>query len=163
MELIKKFEEAARKLNVKCLQIPSDRLESDLAEYLKGIGVRSVVVDSDRLSLSLFEHVDASEADCGVSEVRWGIASTATLVIPMIDGNRRTTSLLPPVSIGLLRKEDIVPDLTTSLNYLYRKMMKTTARPSSVVFVTGPSRTADIELNLIVGVHGPRELHVVLC
>ena len=162
MELVEKFEEASRTLATPCVHIDRDQLESGLAAYLRGLGVRSVVVDSDRVHLEAFEHVDAPLADCGVTDVSWGIASTGTLAIPMTPDNRRTTSLVPPVHVALLGKEYLLPDLTTALDHLYQGMMMREDRPSSVVFVTGASRTADIELSLVVGVHGPRELHVVL-
>ncbi len=162
MELVKKFEAAARALATPCVQMDRDQLESGLAAYLGGIGVRSVVVDSERVRLEAFEHVDSPRADCGVTDVLWGIASTGTLAIPMTPDNRRTTSLVPPLHVALLGKEDLIPDLPMALDHLYHGMMKREDRPSSVVFVTGASRTADIELDLVVGVHGPRELHVVL-
>jgi L-lactate dehydrogenase complex protein LldG len=95
-------------------------------------------------------------ADLGVTAAQWAIAETGTLVLVADEERHRLASLLPPVHIALLPHSRILANLGEAL--------KTLARPLSpaVTFITGPSRTADIELQLVVGVHGPRELHVVV-
>ena len=95
-------------------------------------------------------------ADLGVTAVQWAIAETGTLVLVSDEERHRLASLLPPVHIALLPRSRILANLGETL--------KTLRRPLSpaVTFVTGPSRTADIELQLVIGVHGPRELHVVV-
>ncbi|MEO6594447.1 MAG: LUD domain-containing protein [Planctomycetota bacterium] len=95
-------------------------------------------------------------ADLGVTTAQWGIAETGTLVLDSAHERHRLASLLPPVHIALLPASRVLCHMG--------EVLKTLDRPLScaVTFVTGPSRTADIELKLIVGVHGPRELHVVV-
>ncbi|HZN40001.1 MAG TPA: lactate utilization protein [Planctomycetota bacterium] len=95
-------------------------------------------------------------ADLGVTAAQWAIAETGTLVLVGDEERHRLASLLPPVHIALLPHSRILGNLGEAL--------KTLARPLSpaVTFITGPSRTADIELQLVIGVHGPRELHVVV-
>jgi L-lactate dehydrogenase complex protein LldG len=95
-------------------------------------------------------------ADVGLSAAQWGIAETGTLVLDAALERHRCASLLPQVHVALLRPSRILATLGETL--------KTLARPLApcVTLVTGPSRTADIELKLVVGVHGPRELHVLL-
>lgn len=72
-------------------------------------------------------------------------------------GRGRTVSLLPPVLIALLRKEQIVFDSAQLFRRLARAPM-----PSQVIFKSGPSRSSDIENDLTIGVHGPGALHVIL-
>lgn len=95
-------------------------------------------------------------ADLGVTAAQWAIAETGTLVLDMAEERHRLASLLPPIHIALLPHARILANLGEALKTLPRPL------PPCVTFVTGPSRTADIELQLVVGVHGPRELHVVV-
>jgi iron-sulfur cluster protein len=104
------------------------------------------------------------DADIGISGANVAIADTGTLVIITNEGNDRLVTTLPPVHIAVLGIEKIVPkmeDATAILQVLPRSGtgQKLT---SYVSFITGPSRSADIELTLTIGVHGPKELHIVL-
>lgn len=103
-------------------------------------------------------------ADIGISGANAAIADTGTLMIVSNEGNGRLVTTLPPVHIAMLGVEKIVPtmaDATAILDVLPRSGtgQKIT---SYVSFITGPSRTADIELALAMGVHGPKEVHIVL-
>ena len=95
-------------------------------------------------------------ADLGITAAQWAIAETGTLVLDMAQERHRLASLLPPVHIALLPHSRILCNLGEALKTIGRPL------PPTITFVTGPSRTADIELQLVVGVHGPRELHVVV-
>jgi L-lactate dehydrogenase complex protein LldG len=95
-------------------------------------------------------------ADLGITTAQWGIAETGTLVLDSEEERSRLASLVPPVHLCLLPTSHLLCNLG--------ELLKTVGRPlpPALTFVTGPSRTADIELQLVLGVHGPRELHVVL-
>jgi L-lactate dehydrogenase complex protein LldG len=82
------------------------------------------------------------------------IAETGTLVIPSGEGRPQTTSLLPEIHLAILHEKTIYKNLEQVLNLggIYKS--------SAVTLVSGPSRTADIEMTLTIGVHGPQELHV---
>jgi L-lactate dehydrogenase complex protein LldG len=95
-------------------------------------------------------------ADAGVSRALFGVAASGSVVIASSPEEPRARHLLPEVHISLLREDAVVPDLAALFAALSRPL------PSSVHIVTGPSRSADIEQRLVVGVHGPREVHVVL-
>ncbi len=104
------------------------------------------------------------DADVGISGANIAIADSGTLVIVSNEGNGRLVTTLPPVHIAVLGIEKIVPtmeDATAILQVLPRSGtgQKIT---SYVSFMTGPSRSADIELTLTTGVHGPKEQHIVL-
>ncbi|MCA8975237.1 MAG: lactate utilization protein C [Planctomycetes bacterium] len=95
-------------------------------------------------------------SDLGVTAAQWGIAESGTLVLDSSAERHRLASLLPPVHVALLPASRVLANLG--------ELLKTVGRPlpTAVTFITGPSRTADIELQLVLGVHGPRQLHVVL-
>ncbi len=97
------------------------------------------------------------EAPLGVCCVQAAIAETGTLVLGSASERHRLVSLVPPTHIALVRTQDLVWDLDDAMEQLSGGSL-----PPLVSFITGPSRTADIELTLVVGVHGPQEVHVVL-
>jgi L-lactate dehydrogenase complex protein LldG len=91
----------------------------------------------------------------GITGALAGIAETGTLVIPGGEGQPLTASLLPEIHIAVLRASDIEESLEKVM-----ELRKVETYPSGVL-VSGPSRTADIEMTLTIGVHGPGELHVI--
>lgn len=98
----------------------------------------------------------AAAAKVGISEVDWGIADTGTLVQNAGTAEQRLVSSLPPMHIALLASAKILPDLATAL------LQVESLRRGCAVLITGPSRTADIERVLTIGVHGPGRLIVIL-
>jgi L-lactate dehydrogenase complex protein LldG len=104
-----------------------------------------------------------AQAALGLSGVDYVIAETGTLVLMARAGQMRGVSLLPPVHVAVAQTSQVIATLA---DYLLLAQAAG-ADPqqyltSCVSFVTGPSRTGDIELKLTVGVHGPGELHLVL-
>ncbi|MCP3919756.1 MAG: lactate utilization protein [bacterium] len=97
------------------------------------------------------------ECDLGVTGAQHGIAETGTLVLFSESERHRLTSLVPPIHVALVRSSTIVPTLGEALAEARRAGL-----PPLVSFITGPSRTGDIELTIVVGVHGPKTLHVIL-
>ncbi len=102
----------------------------------------------------------AKPALAGITAAQYGIADTGTLVVCSAPTGGRAESLLPAVHIALVRAGDLVAGLPDLLAALVRD--RRMDRSSAVTFVTGPSRTADIELTLTIGVHGPQRLFIVL-
>lgn len=106
---------------------------------------------------------DFIEADIGISGSNIAIADTGTLLIVTNEGNARLVTTLPRIHIAVLGFEKIVGDLeeaTKTLQMLLRSAG--VAMPSYVSFITGPSKTGDIELTPAWGVHGPEEVHIVI-
>ncbi|MEA3438683.1 MAG: LUD domain-containing protein [Chloroflexota bacterium] len=91
----------------------------------------------------------------GLTGALAGIAETGTLVVTAGEGQPQTASLLPEIHIAILRSKDIHENLPQVLN------LREVKDASSAFLISGPSRTADIEMTLTIGVHGPREVHVV--
>jgi L-lactate utilization protein LutC len=96
--------------------------------------------------------------DVGITTVQAAIAETGTLVLDSERERHRLVSLVPPIHIAIVEAAQIYQSLGEVLTALRQK-----ERVSSIVtFITGPSRTADIELTLAIGVHGPQELYVIV-
>ncbi len=95
----------------------------------------------------------------GLTGADWGIAETGTLVVDSKSEDIRLAGMLCDTHVAFLKKSRIVPDAGTIEKELSR-MMKTSH--GYTAFISGASRTADIERVLTIGVHGPRELHVLI-
>lgn len=105
----------------------------------------------------------AARADLGISGVTYAIAETGTLALAARAGQMRSVSLLPPVHIAIARVDQIVATMADCLLRLQTASGDLQHHLTSCIsFITGPSRTGDIELNLTIGVHGPAELHLVI-
>ncbi len=115
-----------------------------IADTLTALGVEVVPGNADK-------HVLA-ECDLGVTGVDLTLPETGTLVLRSSAEKPRAVSLLPRVHLALLRPSAIRPDL--------HQVFEEVGGEHYFVFVTGPSRTADIELTLTIGVHGPGALYV---
>ena len=97
-----------------------------------------------------------STDEVGVSRAAYGLADTGSVVLLAGPDEPRARSLLPPVHVSLVREADLLPGLRELFAELGGEL------PSAVAIVTGPSRSADIEQRLTIGVHGPGEVHIVL-
>ena len=104
------------------------------------------------------------EASVGISGANMAIAETGTLVLVTNEGNADLTTTLPPVHIALFGIDTLVTSLDDAVAVLRMLPRSGTGQiiTSYVNWITGPSRSADIEQSLTIGVHGPRELHCVI-
>jgi len=99
-----------------------------------------------------------AESDIGITSADYGLADTGTLVMLSSHEEPRMISLLPPLHIAVVPESRIIGNLDELLRLLSAPAEQT----SSMVLITGPSRTGDIEQILVRGVHGPGEMHVVV-
>jgi L-lactate dehydrogenase complex protein LldG len=97
----------------------------------------------------------AADAKIGISQADWGVANTGTLVQDATAVEQRLVSTLPEIHIAVLSSRRLLPDLPA----LFPKLDPRKA--AYISFITGPSRTADIERVLTIGVHGPERLIIV--
>jgi L-lactate dehydrogenase complex protein LldG len=157
------IEQAGIKKLVKWRSPLLERLEID--DLLKSVSVHDVLgSESDapnELRRSDYFRA-ASEAELGISGADYGLADTGTLVLRSLPGQERFTSLLPPVHVAILDSERILSSFDELIVKLQLDVKENAKIGSCVTLITGPSKTADIELNLILGVHGPKELHVII-
>lgn len=98
------------------------------------------------------------EVDIGITSADYALADPGALVLLSTSREDRIVSLLPPVHLAVISANCIL----SGLNDLFEVLPDPAAISSSMVIIGGPSRTGDIEMNLVHGVHGPRELHLVI-
>ena len=99
------------------------------------------------------------DVDCGVTDVYRAVAETGSLVIRSSPNHGRSLSLVPNIHVAILEPKNLVPDLVDLFEHLARDG---SAAAGATHIITGPSKTADIEMNLVVGVHGPRVVQLFL-
>jgi L-lactate utilization protein LutC len=104
-------------------------------------------------------------ADIGITGVDYLIAETGSVALLSRPGEPRSFSLLPPVHVAIAHHAQILPDLFDLFGRFAKKIGDSSGRPkmpSCLSLITGPSKTGDIELRLVTGVHGPGEIHVIV-
>jgi L-lactate dehydrogenase complex protein LldG len=133
-----------------------------LREWLtnSGIEVLSTLSDSQTSQKDYVRKL--LDARIGVTQADYAIAETGTLVLISGAEQHRLLSLVPPVHVCLLYARQIVPSLGSLLTRLEQRFATGDITPQAVTMITGPSRTADIEHTLTMGVHGPVALHVLI-
>jgi L-lactate dehydrogenase complex protein LldG len=99
-----------------------------------------------------------AHADAGIAEADYGIAATGTLAVFSDASRPSALTLLPPASIVVLRVDRMMADLASALAAIGPEVLQA----HRLTLITGPSRTADIEKRIVMGVHGPKSLDVVL-
>jgi len=102
----------------------------------------------------------SNEIHTSVTPVDWGIAETGTLVLDSTSEDVRLATMLAETHVALLRRSKIKPDAAALEDELNADLKSDAA--AYMAFITGASRTADIERVLAIGVHGPRELHILI-
>jgi L-lactate dehydrogenase complex protein LldG len=103
---------------------------------------------------------DVERADVGITLCDALIAQTGSVLLTSRSGGGRALSVLPPHHVVIGRESQLLPDLPAAFERL--KTTYADDYPSLITFITGPSRTSDIERVLVLGAHGPRVLTVLL-
>jgi L-lactate dehydrogenase complex protein LldG len=101
-----------------------------------------------------------SDCDASITSCEYLIARTGTIAITSASQSGRTVSVYAPIHICIAYTNQLVYDVKDALQPF--KDQSKTSLPSLITLATGPSRTADIEKTLVVGVHGPKEVYVFL-
>jgi L-lactate utilization protein LutC len=99
-----------------------------------------------------------AQCDLAIVEADYGIAATGTFAVTGASGRPLSLSLLPPVNLILIHASRLVPDLAAAIAALGPE----TLTRHRIALITGPSRTADIEKMIVVGVHGPKQLYAMI-
>ena len=134
----------------------------ELLPRLDELGIRAVdaqVLGRDRVA----QYAALDPALACISGVDAAIAESGTMLVVSGPGRGRLASLLAPMHIALLPADRIVRTLPDAFDLLQGRFGAGLFRDrSNLALITGPSRTADIELSLTLGVHGPRDIHAVV-
>ncbi len=104
---------------------------------------------------------ELERCDAGLTECDALIAQTGSVLLTARSGGGRALSVLPPHHVVLARREQLLPDLPAAYALLHEKYGPA-SWPSMTTFITGPSRTGDIERILVLGAHGPKKLTIIL-
>lgn len=118
------------------------------------------VVEHNAELLEAASAADLFDCDAGITGAQWAIAETGTLVLESAKERHRLASLVPPIHIAIIEAGRIRQTMAEVLRAINENGPDSLSR--TVTFITGPSRTSDIELTLAIGVHGPAELHVLV-
>lgn len=171
--LVVRFSERLEAAGGKCVTVASpQQATSAIAAILIEAGVRKAAAPDAALVAQLapasagveWSTIDGMsreqlfQCDAGVTTAQWGIAETGTLVLEAAAEKHRLLSLVPPLHVAVLRADRICDSIGDALS----RLNVSANGSAAVTFITGPSRTSDIELTLTIGVHGPGALHVIL-
>jgi L-lactate dehydrogenase complex protein LldF len=128
----------------------------DIIAFIQSRGVTKIFIEQNTLDESAlrsagidFTYEPDPSITLGVTNAICGLADTGSVLEA---DEALSPSLLPEVHIAILKSKDILPSLPDAMKFVTGKR--------AAVFITGPSRTADIEMTLTIGVHGPKEIHV---
>jgi L-lactate dehydrogenase complex protein LldG len=117
--------------------------------------VRTVpVADTERAAM----RARVADAELGIAEADFAIASTGTLAVVSTANRPSSLTLLPPASLVIVQIDRVMADLAAVL----AEMGPAGVAANRLTLITGPSRTADIEKRIVLGVHGPKSLHVIV-
>jgi len=154
---VERFIERAQAVGVEVIHAERPALVRLIAHHATSVGVRSAVIWEDELLVPVAAALQAAaisvtdrpeQADAGITTADFAIAETGTLVLTTSRGRPRAASLVPPRHIAVVSQDRIV-------GTLFDLFPRFGSLPSALTFITGPSRTADIELTPVRGVHGP--------
>ena len=167
-DLLSRFSRELEALGVEChIEATPDAVRDRVRRLADGQAVFSW--DADRLpydvgavfsSPVIGTHARNRQADAtlGVTGCHAAIAETGSLVVLSGPGTPRAASLLPPAHVCVVRRADLVATMGT----FFRERAADIASAACCTLITGPSRTADIELTLTLGVHGPGRVTVIV-
>jgi L-lactate dehydrogenase complex protein LldG len=167
------FSEMAEKVSATVHRVRGrDKVPAAVTDYLRSKNLPAAVrMGSDaRLAAMPWQKQRALEVRRGasdgddevaVSHAIGGIAETGTLVLHSGDDNPTTLNFLPDHHIVVIDAKDVAGDMETVIETVRRRFGKG-RMPRTLNFVTGPSRSGDIEQKLLLGAHGPRALHIVV-
>lgn len=169
-DCLKRFKEELGLLGVECyVESDGEAVKQRLVLLLEGKSILSWdathlpydvgrILEGRPVVFGRDDRIAQARADTGLTGCDAAIAETGSLVLISEEGKARTASLLPFEHVAIVRRSEIY----YSMAEFFEKKRKEVARASYLNIITGPSRTADIELSLTLGVHGPGKLTVVI-
>lgn len=163
------FKENLEKVNGSVHLYESEKeLYRGLKDFLAGFSNENIICNEEALQKKLHQYSIPGtstdnlppEIEAGITSCEFLIAHTGSVMVSSALGGGRRLSVYPPVHIVVARKTQLVDYLSAAYSGIQDKYGS--KLPSQITLITGPSRTADIEKTLVMGAHGPRELHVFI-
>jgi len=138
--------------------------EKDLQKQLKQLIAEKqwvkIYCKEDRWNEKFSNTINLENCDAAITGCEYLVVRTGTIVMSSAEQSGRTVSVYAPIHICIAYVNQLVYDIKETLQLLKEKYAGNI--PSLITFATGPSRTADIEKTLVVGVHGPKEVYLFL-
>ncbi len=171
-DILKMFSEEVEAIGAKYYSCSPDHILETILEMLRERGIQEILAwDDNCLPDGLIEGLSnagiqivyprsdtiltSSRIKAGLTGASAAVAETGSILLLEGLGQPLTASLLPEIHIALVWKKDVYKSLSQVLE------MEAVKISPAAVLITGPSRTADIEMTLTIGVHGPGELHII--
>jgi L-lactate utilization protein LutB len=162
-ELISIFTQELTKVNGNVIRTTPNELTNSVIAFLKARQIHQIHLEPNVLDETLLQksgiivsHAPDPSLRVGVTKAICGLADTGSVLMVDGEGDPLQASLLPQIHIAVLYTSNIFPSLADAMSLPIVRQSK------AAVVVTGPSRTADIEMSLTIGMHGPGEVHVLL-
>ncbi len=190
MEIVKRFENMAEKSSAKvlyfknldeimmyCIELVDKKNMTDILmkDKRKSNSFKTIAIDEDvDIDINKFALLCSEKnikliqnnlrdyvggIDVGITNAEFGIARTGTVVVNTARESTRLLSMISEIHLILLKQKNILMDFSDIVSNLSKYMEQET---SYISFITGPSRTADIERVLTLGVHGPEEVNILI-
>ncbi len=149
--LVPLLDEIVRREEITSAVVSTDPETAEIDGVLRTLGIAVVPLDA---------RAEVTRAGLGVTGASGAIARTGSVIVDAGRAGGRSASLLPPVHLAIVPADSIVE--TTSDWWRNMRSHHPDGPPSQLVFITGPSRSADIEQTYTVGVHGPGRLYIAV-
>jgi L-lactate dehydrogenase complex protein LldF len=156
-----RFIEELTKVNGRLIRATENEVTDKVIEFLKSRNITHIHLEPNVMDEKVLQkagitvtHERDSAVRVGVTKAICGLADTGSVLEADGEGGKLFASLLPDVHLAILHESDIYPSLENAIHL--------TRETKSAVFITGPSRTGDIEMSHTIGVHGPGEIVVFL-
>ncbi len=167
-EMLARFIEEAEKLSCEIHQVDGEKTAiEEILTLIDGeddiLGWAFENIPLPNLESALKEkgiHIDESanpDLGYGITGVEAALAGTGSIILSSGAGKSRAASLLPKIHIAVLHSEEIIQDLES-----WVALKPDLHKASNIFLVSGPSKTADIAMELVMGMHGPQEVHLIL-
>ena len=174
-ELVEELREQSTRVHTKVHLTDSSQIAHVLQQVIDELGHGPIIIPKDQ-RFSDYQLMDvlnengvhvwdyqigrenierAERANIGITFSEITLAESATVVLYSDKDHGRSISFLPSCHVSIIPKSSIVPRMTQAANALRAKVEQGELVPSCINFITGPSNSADIEMDLVVGVHGP--------
>jgi len=169
LPLIDLFKQELETINGSFYKTPSEEDSiSTVADLAKQFGWKNCYTPDSRIKelleqkgVQVFTTIeDPNIIDVSITYCETVAARTGSIAVSTAQNKDRRSHAFAPIHIVLIKEEQLVFDVEESIDFIAKKYNGN--YPSSITFITGPSRTADIEKTLILGAHGPKELIAIV-